>query len=435
MRGRRYGLRLNLGLCVLLMVAVTALWASDGPVRLAVLVDTSRSIRMQDLARARTVAVDLLRSLPQSSAVTIYSFDDRPVLMVPRTSEPDALERTLASLSPGGSHTLLFEAIFDAASYLQEQPRTAEAIVVLTDGKDVGSANTLLDAVRQAQRTGIPVFSIGIGRVFERDLRRIAKLTDGAYLPIDACRGEVLASLIAEKARRVASAPQPVQSPPSLSKSDLAGTAAPVGAVMQPPEPSPARPRDPRPGGSGKLGPALWWALLGSLLAVALGAAALLLRRRARSAQSPSPAARQVSTARIRPPADLERPAASTAGTGPPSPTANAPLLSGNRTQLIELGDGALAIRAGNGAGQVFPVSHKGDTIVGRGEEADIQLPDFTVSEKHCRITARRGFFLLQDLHSTNGTLVNGERVQEHVLRNGDVLTVGKTDLEFHATP
>lgn len=70
-------------------------------------------------------------------------------------------------------------------------------------------------------------------------------------------------------------------------------------------------------------------------------------------------------------------------------------------------------------------------TTIGRLPECEVVLSDPAVSRRHARIVRRDDAFVLTDLGSTNGTLVNGERVTERELRDGDRITVGATVLEF----
>ena len=84
------------------------------------------------------------------------------------------------------------------------------------------------------------------------------------------------------------------------------------------------------------------------------------------------------------------------------------------------------------GAGEEFPVDSAPLTI-GRGGQNDLVLGgDEFASARHARIEARRDGVWVQDLESTNGTYVNGERVAGSVrLGPGDVLRVGETDLRL----
>jgi hypothetical protein len=68
---------------------------------------------------------------------------------------------------------------------------------------------------------------------------------------------------------------------------------------------------------------------------------------------------------------------------------------------------------------------------IGRLPECTITLGDPNVSRRHAEIRPSGAGYRLVDLGSTNGTLVNGERVHEHQLRDGDTITCGATVLTF----
>ena len=70
-------------------------------------------------------------------------------------------------------------------------------------------------------------------------------------------------------------------------------------------------------------------------------------------------------------------------------------------------------------------------THVGRGMTADIRLDDHTVSARHAIVVARGGRLRILDDRSTNGTVVNGRRVDEAELRDGDVVVLGRVVLTY----
>ncbi|MFQ5574760.1 MAG: FhaA domain-containing protein, partial [Terriglobia bacterium] len=83
-----------------------------------------------------------------------------------------------------------------------------------------------------------------------------------------------------------------------------------------------------------------------------------------------------------------------------------------------------------NGAGACFEVAG-GTTTIGRLETNDVVLEDPLASRVHAEIRQEKGSFAIVDLGSTNGTLVQGERVTETALADRDIVTIGETRLEF----
>jgi GGDEF domain-containing protein len=64
---------------------------------------------------------------------------------------------------------------------------------------------------------------------------------------------------------------------------------------------------------------------------------------------------------------------------------------------------------------------------VGRNHESELWLDDTGVSRRHAQIVPDPGGYLLEDLESANGTFVQGQRVDRHLLRDGDVIQFGPT--------
>ena len=73
--------------------------------------------------------------------------------------------------------------------------------------------------------------------------------------------------------------------------------------------------------------------------------------------------------------------------------------------------------------------------VIGRGTEADLQVHDTGVSRRHAELrhTPDTGAVEVHDLGSTNGTRVNGRRVTAATLTDGDVVTVGATELTYRS--
>jgi hypothetical protein len=70
-------------------------------------------------------------------------------------------------------------------------------------------------------------------------------------------------------------------------------------------------------------------------------------------------------------------------------------------------------------------------TMIGRSVNAHIRIAQSSVSRQHAKVVLDKEGYKLIDLGSENGTLVNGKRVSEHLLLNGDVIQIGGQRLQF----
>ncbi|MFC7403941.1 FhaA domain-containing protein [Georgenia alba] len=70
-------------------------------------------------------------------------------------------------------------------------------------------------------------------------------------------------------------------------------------------------------------------------------------------------------------------------------------------------------------------------TVVGRGSEADVVVDDTGVSRKHLEIKVTPAGVIATDLGSTNGTFVEGHRIDAATLVDGNTITVGRTRIMF----
>src|SRR3954471_1597134 len=75
--------------------------------------------------------------------------------------------------------------------------------------------------------------------------------------------------------------------------------------------------------------------------------------------------------------------------------------------------------------------------LLGRHQECDIQLASRKVSRRHCCIAQVNDYLVVRDLGSTNGIRINGVRVLEGSLKEGDELTIGNHNyrVQWHAPP
>lgn len=68
---------------------------------------------------------------------------------------------------------------------------------------------------------------------------------------------------------------------------------------------------------------------------------------------------------------------------------------------------------------------------IGRVDDNDIKIDNMAVSSHHAKLIRENGDFVIIDLNSLNGTFVNGQKVSKWILKNNDLITIGKHTLVF----
>jgi hypothetical protein len=391
---------------VLGILGLAAVAGAEAPLRVVLLIDTSGSIARRDAPRRAQAAEELTRALPPGSQVAVFAFDDKPRLVLPMTGSPEAVNLAVAELKSGGHFTALNDAIFDAVRYLSESPSGRRAIVAVTDGVDENSALNPDDGATAAREAAIPVFSLGIGRVQDRSLRRVAKLTGGEYYPPGTSAADV-AKALAEAAApapatRVAPAAAATGAASATAVVPIEGAASPASAVSD----APSR--------------AIVVGVSLAALAMALLTLGFVLLRRPAPAPGPAPTR----------PTDLDEDELDVSDDDTIMMRAEALEDPASKTLVLTLKP-LLHVTRGSDQGRFFEVGFSSATSIGRAVGNDIVLDDRAISSQHCRIRPGAQGYEIVDLKSTNGTYVNERRISRHRLRAGDVIKMGETLVQF----
>jgi Ca-activated chloride channel homolog len=169
---------------------------SDLPLRLAILIDTSNSIRerFRFQQEAATRFVDGVIRAHQDKAA-IVSFDTAAELVSDLTDDTEKLDKAIQNLRPGGG-TAMYDAIFFACrdKLMQDQPRHKfrRAMVILSDGEDNNSRYTRDQALEMAQKADVVIYTVStnITRIptdGDKIMRYLAEETGGlAFFPFKA---------------------------------------------------------------------------------------------------------------------------------------------------------------------------------------------------------------------------------------------------------
>jgi hypothetical protein len=84
---------------------------------------------------------------------------------------------------------------------------------------------------------------------------------------------------------------------------------------------------------------------------------------------------------------------------------------------------------AGKDQGREFPLPPELNIVIGRVSDVDLLLLDEKVSRKHAKISTHAGQVIIEDLASRNGTFVNGARIRNAELKEGDQIAIGASTI------
>ena len=169
---------------------------TDLPLRIAILIDTSNSIR--DRFRfQQEAATDFVNAVirPRQDSAMLVSFDSSAELVADLTDDTGALGKAIRGLRPGGG-TALYDAIYLACKEKltgeQQRDKFRRAIVILGDGEDNNSRMSREQALEMAHKADVVVYTIStnISRIptdGDKVLRYFAEETGGlAFFPFKA---------------------------------------------------------------------------------------------------------------------------------------------------------------------------------------------------------------------------------------------------------
>jgi Ca-activated chloride channel family protein len=168
---------------------ITSFRREDVPVAMGIVIDNSGSMRDKRAAVNRAV-MNLIRASNPEDEIFVVNFDKNYYLDQDFTSDVNLLQASLKQVSTRGS-TALYDAILASAVHLKNNPRLEKKVLlVITDGQDNMSQQTLQEATRRIQQVNGPMlFAIGLSgyglqTVGRQALQNLADGTGGvAYFP------------------------------------------------------------------------------------------------------------------------------------------------------------------------------------------------------------------------------------------------------------
>jgi hypothetical protein len=409
------------------------------------LVDTSDPARAPAIVKAREHIARLVNEAEPHLRFGLASFDSDLEMLVPIGSDIDSIVAATRSLEAKGPTTELYRNIIGALNLLSTATAEHKVLMVLSDGLAEDSAYFHADAIRTALNSRIAIYSIGYPRsvalsVGLQSLRRLAEETGGQYIAADNALNlpgeyfgapfttiENIGALSVDLRSAADALSGGAHALNVVLETDAGPTnatipvtfaariaAAPVVKVVEievpkiievekivrvPPRVTTA-PGATGPGNAAanqSAGIPLWyWIIAIALLALALLVLllVLLMQRRSNIPQSP------------------------------PDAAAPAPVSIDGLAYLTLIQDEE----------QLPHPIYSATFRIGRLADNDLVIRDPSVSRHHAEIRRRRdGGFKVLDLDSMNGVFVNGTKVREFDLSQGDNLDVGDVRMLFSA--
>jgi serine/threonine protein kinase len=93
-----------------------------------------------------------------------------------------------------------------------------------------------------------------------------------------------------------------------------------------------------------------------------------------------------------------------------------------------------LRVVSGPDQGRIFNLVDGTTLSIGRGERTDTRLKDVAAARLHCELRCAGGEFVLADRDSINGTIVGGQKIEEHALKHGEEFELGNTRMKLYTS-
>jgi VWFA-related protein len=392
----------------------------------AFLVDISRSLAVEQFGEMRGAIRTWIEGMKPADRAAIIAFGEDYQILVDFTADKQKLSQALDSLGPRDAHTRLYQAI-DRAIELQQRTDPGlpvrRVLIVLSDGKDEGSALTPGDVLLKVRAGHLPIYSIGLSHLPKSErqryldtLYRFSNASGGTYQEAGTSSIPQLYAMIQQAVMRVFVSGLVCRGCPadglkhpleiSLTQGARGLKAGPVDVVpLAAPVPPPQ---------------VSWWSQIPfwgwlAVAAALLGGAGFAMVRL--NSGKKDREKEEYKKERVKIP---ERPKSEHV-----TPRTDPEPAKGFVMKF--------SVVIGKDAGSWYDVKLKNKAVIGRDKDCQVVLADPEVSNRHCELASVNGQIVIYDLGSTNGTVVNGVPISgRHKLESQDTIIIGDTELRVH---
>ena len=166
-------------------LTAAALSSHRQPLEVLLLIDVSGSMKGQALTDAKAAAGRFVAGLGTADRVAVMSFSDRPSMDASLTADRAVLGAAIGRLQ-AGRETALYDAVVEAAGNFGAVKTADRAIVLLSDGGDTASGNSVGSAASALAQAGVPVYAVALktGEADANALRTLARASGGRVVSV-----------------------------------------------------------------------------------------------------------------------------------------------------------------------------------------------------------------------------------------------------------
>ncbi len=447
----------------------TATYENTGQVLHIILcIDASGSMRGAPIASTKEAVIPFIDKIRSVDKVAIAVYSDDYQLLTDFTSEKELLKRTVRGIRPGGSYTSLYYGANKALqSLIGNEERTGKIMILMGDGKDENPTGSYQenDVIKLATDNGIPIFTIGYTKVepvYLQSFERIAESSGGSYYHAPQTKDltahfeklyrqimniNLLSYFVVGLSGDGAEHNLGIEVKTDLGVKDISAKfIAPAGRPAYHPSSAPLKKKK------------VNLVLLAIILAALAIVITIVLLQNKRNKRIKKARADEIQRLEAQKNSELEAERQKRAAleqeirqsneksVTPPTaePERKTPeqiragrertMITGGRHDTIVQGTGAETLRMeiifGSDAGNVYTIDRSGASL-GRASDNRIVLTDKTVSSHHAKISYIEGIYMVEDLGSTNGVFINGNKTQIYRLEDNCTFKFGSVEGNF----
>lgn len=453
---------------------------SDEGMLICFAMDASLSMSGSPLENVKKGLLNTISKFRDVDKMGLAYFHDKFYKKCEFGTDREVLRNNINELSAGGSYTVLFESVISAIDWLNKQKTPKRKIlIIISDGEDNGSENTLDDCIKEIQKSDISVFTIGSIRESEvmkgtlLNLEKLAKASkDGNYYKIntpedisriipliyDRIKDEYLLEYWSyAKPKSKINLKVEIKYKNTTYTADTVYT-APESIVENAPSKSFFKTKEFL---YGSIGVGVILVVLIVFLILNILKKKKFKLEKEREAELRRKEAEEnkqrynqlyaeyenllsqlekqssISEEDKQTVIELERKLTDLGKTIIDG--GYTPIDTRRRTQILDGKEGTipepnyqvgnLIVIEGQNKGNRYTL-YGNQVVIGR-VEGDIIISENIVSRRHALIYKQGNNFVIEDLKSTNGTFVNGYKVTSYILKNGDIIKIGNTKFQF----